>query len=161
VSAQAAEAPARRGARLSYAEAEKRRFMARALEVSRRALPRCRPNPPVGCVVVRGGSIVAEGFTQAPGCHHAEAMALSSLPGDLSDCAAFVTLEPCSFFGRTPSCARALIARRIGAVFVAMIDSDPRNLGRGIALLRAAGVPVEVGALAGDVEAFLGGYLIR
>ncbi|WP_437494743.1 bifunctional diaminohydroxyphosphoribosylaminopyrimidine deaminase/5-amino-6-(5-phosphoribosylamino)uracil reductase RibD [Sorangium sp. So ce1014] len=135
--------------------------MARALEVSRGALPRCRPNPPVGCVVVRGASIVAEGFTQAPGCHHAEAMALATLPGDLSGCAAFVTLEPCSFAGRTPSCARALIARRIGAVFVAVIDSDPRNLGRGIALLRAAGIPVEVGTLAGDVESFIGRYLIR
>ncbi|XXZ33060.1 bifunctional diaminohydroxyphosphoribosylaminopyrimidine deaminase/5-amino-6-(5-phosphoribosylamino)uracil reductase RibD [Sorangium sp. So ce321] len=161
MSALAVEARIPRGARFSYSEAEKRRFMARALEVSRGALPRCRPNPPVGCVVVRGGSIVAEGFTQAPGCHHAEAMALSALPGDVSDCAAFVTLEPCSFFGRTPSCAKALIHRRVGAVFVAVIDSDPRNLGRGVALLRAAGIPVEVGTLAGDVEAFLGGYLIR
>ncbi|XXU57359.1 bifunctional diaminohydroxyphosphoribosylaminopyrimidine deaminase/5-amino-6-(5-phosphoribosylamino)uracil reductase RibD [Sorangium sp. So ce1078] len=161
MSAPALEAPLARRARLSWSEAEKRRFMARALEVSRGALPRCRPNPPVGCVVARGASIVAEGFTQAPGCHHAEAMALATLPGDLSDCAAFVTLEPCSFFGRTPSCAKALIARRIGAVFVAVIDSDPRNLGRGIALLRAAGVPVEVGTLAADVESFIGGYLIR
>ncbi|XXR89781.1 bifunctional diaminohydroxyphosphoribosylaminopyrimidine deaminase/5-amino-6-(5-phosphoribosylamino)uracil reductase RibD [Sorangium sp. So ce406] len=161
MSALAAEPLPARGARRSFAEAEKRRFMARALEVSRGALPRCRPNPPVGCVVVRGANIVAEGFTQAPGCHHAEAMALASLPGDLSDCAAFVTLEPCSFFGRTPSCARALIQRRIGAVFVAVIDSDPRNLGRGVAMLRAAGIPVEVGTLADEAEAFLGRYLIR
>ncbi|XXR80274.1 bifunctional diaminohydroxyphosphoribosylaminopyrimidine deaminase/5-amino-6-(5-phosphoribosylamino)uracil reductase RibD [Sorangium sp. So ce296] len=161
MSAPAVEAQIARRARPSYTEAEKRRFMARALELSRGALPSCRPNPPVGCVVVRGGSVVAEGFTQAPGCHHAEAMALATLPGDLSDCAAFVTLEPCSFFGRTPSCAKALIARRVGAVFVAVIDSHPRNLGRGIALLRAAGVPVEVGTLADDVASFIDGYLIR
>ncbi|AGP33925.1 hypothetical protein BE04_36180 [Sorangium cellulosum] len=62
---------------------------------------------------------------------------------------------------RTPSCAKALIARRVGAVFVAVIDSHPRNLGRGIALLRAAGVPVEVGTLADDVASFIDGYLIR
>jgi pyrimidine deaminase RibD-like protein len=86
-------------------------------------------------------------------------MALAQLEGDLQDVTAYVTLEPCSFHQRTPSCAKGLIARRIGAVYVAMIDPHPRNQGRGVELLREAGIPVETGLLVDEVEAFLGPYL--
>ena len=70
-----------------------------------------------------------------------------------------MTLEPCSFHQRTPSCAKGLIARRIGAVYVAMIDPHPRNQGRGVELLREAGIPVEVGVLEDEVRGFLRPYL--
>jgi len=134
-------------------------FMRVALDESKRALPGCIPNPPVGCALVRDGVVVATGFTQPPYQPHAEPMALAQLEGDLQDVTAYVTLEPCSFHQRTPSCAKGLIARRIGAVYVAMIDPHPRNQGRGIELLREAGIPVEAGLLEDEVQAFLRPYL--
>ncbi len=135
------------------------RFMRAALQEGRKALPGCLPNPPVGCVLVKEARIVAAGFTQPPGERHAEAMAISQISGDLSEVTVFVTLEPCSFHGRTPSCAKALIDRGIKRVFVAMLDPDPRNSGAGIALLGAAGVSVEVGMLGREALEDLGPYL--
>ena len=140
----------------------KAQFMAQALAESRKALPACRPNPPVGCLIVGENTILARGFTGPPGEPHAEAAAISSLGsgGDASGLAIFVTLEPCAFTGRTPSCAKAIIDRGIGAVFVGMIDPDPRNSGSGVQLLREAGVHVEVGILEHEVRPFLAPYLI-
>lgn len=137
--------------------------MAAALAESRRALPECRPNPPVGCVIVGEGVILARGFTGCPGDPHAEAAAIAALTyaGDPKQLTAFVTLEPCSFHGRTPSCARALVASGIGTVVVGIIDPDPRNDGGGIRLLREAGVSVQVGVLHEAVQAFLEPYLLR
>lgn len=130
-----------------------------ALEEGRKALPACLPNPPVGCVLVRDGRVIASGFTQPPGQHHAEAMAIARVPGALTDVTAYVTLEPCSFHGRTPSCAKGLVARGIGRVVVAMLDPDPRNAGAGIDILRAAGVDVEVGVLEQDARRDMGPHL--
>ena len=134
-------------------------FMRVALSESKQALPACKPNPPVGCALVRDGVVVATGYTQPPYQPHAEPMALTQLQGDLQDVVAYVTLEPCSFHQRTPSCAKELIARRIGAVYVAILDPHPRNQGRGIALLRDAGIHVMVGVLAAEVDAFLRPHL--
>jgi pyrimidine deaminase RibD-like protein len=94
-----------------------RRFMRAALKEGRKALPDCLPNPPVGCVLVRDEQIISSGYTHLPGQQHAESMALSKVSGDLSDVSAYVTLELCSFCGRTPSCAKALIDRGIKRVF--------------------------------------------
>jgi pyrimidine deaminase RibD-like protein len=134
-------------------------FMRVALRESRQALPGCLPNPPVGCALVRGGVVVATGYTQPPYQPHAEPMALAQLTGDLQDVTAYVTLEPCSFHQRTPSCAKEMIARRVGAVYVAMLDPHPRNQGRGVEMLREAGIPVEVGVLSDEVQPFLKPYL--
>jgi pyrimidine deaminase RibD-like protein len=120
-------------------------FMRLALAEGRKALPACLPNPPVGCVLVRDGQVIAQSHTQSPGQPHAEAGALAQVAGDLTDVTAYVTLEPCSFQGRTPSCAKGLIARRVGRVVVALPDPDPRNQGAGMALLEQAGVPVTLG----------------
>jgi len=135
-------------------------FMRLALAQGRKALPACLPNPPVGCVFVRDGSVIASGFTQPPGQHHAEAMALSQVPGDLAGVVAYVTLEPCSFHGRTPSCAKALVARGIQRVVVAMLDPDPRNAGAGVQILKAAGVEVSVGVLEHSAASDMGPYLV-
>ncbi|KIY40824.1 hypothetical protein TZ03_10250 [Pseudomonas sp. 10-1B] len=135
--------------------------MSQALAQGRRALPTCLPNPPVGCVIVREGSVVASGFTQAPGEHHAEAMALSLLEHGLDDLTAYVTLEPCSFAGRTPSCALALVSARISRVHVAMLDPDPRNAGAGIEILRQAGIEVTVGLLGDEARRDLQYYLLE
>ena len=141
----------------------KMRFMTEALAESRKALPGCRPNPPVGCLIVGEGRILARGFTGRPGEPHAEAAAISSLEytGDAERLSAFVTLEPCAFAGRTPSCAKAIRERGIGSVVVGILDPDPRNNGNGLQLLRDAGISVELGVLEHDIRAFLEPYLIR
>lgn len=133
-------------------ESEDERFMRDALLEGRRALPACRPNPPVGCVLVRGGAIVARGHTQPPYQPHAEPMALAQVEGPLGDVTAFVTLEPCAFHQRTPSCAKELIRRGVGRVVVAMLDPHPKNRGRGVEMLRDAGVEVTTGVLEAEAR---------
>jgi pyrimidine deaminase RibD-like protein len=137
------------------------RFMRVALEAGRNALPDCLPNPPVGCALVRDGRVIATGFTSPPGMPHAEPAALLQVPGDLSDVTAFVTLEPCSFHQRTPSCATELVARKIGAVYVGMLDPHPRNRGAGLAILRSAGVVVVEAILEDEATRDMGPYLWR
>ncbi|HFC12535.1 MAG TPA: riboflavin-specific deaminase [Anaerolineae bacterium] len=134
-------------------------FMQIALELSRRALPDCLPNPPVGCVLVKDGQVVASGYTQKVGEHHAEVMALANYAGSLEEVSAFVTLEPCAFFGRTPSCALALIQRKISTIYVSLIDPDPRNNGKGLAMLREAGIEVIENVYRDQVATFLSPYL--
>ena len=144
---------------MTYSQTELETFMTAALVEGRKALPACLPNPPVGCVLVRAGEIIARGYTQPPGQFHAEAMALSQVAGSLEDVAAFVTLEPCAFHGRTPSCARALVEKKIRAVFVALIDPHPKNCGRGIHILQNAGIPVQIGLLREEAERDMRPYL--
>ncbi|NRB40332.1 MAG: riboflavin-specific deaminase [Pseudomonadales bacterium] len=134
-------------------------FMEMALEESKKALPNCLPNPPVGCVLVKDGKVVASGYTQEPGSNHAEASAIQSITGSLENVVAYVTLEPCSFKGRTPSCANALIERNINEVFVAIEDPDPRNSGKGMEMLRDAGIKVTENILSDSVFQFLSPYL--
>ena len=135
-------------------------FMEVALEVGRRALPRCLPNPPVGCALVVDGQVVATGFTQPPGQAHAEVMAINALATKRRNVTVYVTLEPCSFVGRTPSCAHALIASKVDRVVVGLIDPDPRNNGAGIALLRSADIEVLTGVLEDRARRDLGPYLV-
>ena len=134
-------------------------FMREAMAEGRKALPACLPNPPVGCVLVRQGAVIARGFTQPPYQPHAEPVALRQVEGDLDDVIAFVTLEPCAFHQRTPSCAREMIARRIGRAYVGITDPHPKNNGRGIEMLREAGMVVVTGVLAEEVMKDLGPYL--
>ncbi|MCA9632234.1 MAG: bifunctional diaminohydroxyphosphoribosylaminopyrimidine deaminase/5-amino-6-(5-phosphoribosylamino)uracil reductase RibD [Myxococcales bacterium] len=134
-------------------------FMRAAIAEGKRALPACLPNPPVGCVLVRDGQIIARGFTQPPFEYHAEPMALSQVEGDLEDVTAFVTLEPCSFHQRTPSCAKQMIARRVGAVYVALVDPHPRNQGAGLQMLRDAGMRVTENFLTEEAAPDLRPYL--
>lgn len=134
-------------------------FMLKALEVSRNALPECQPNPPVGCVLVKDNQIVSVGCTQQIGGNHAEVEALNSYQGSLFDVSAFVTLEPCAFVGRTPSCAKTLANSGIKKVYVAIEDPDSRNSGKGIEILRGAGVSVTLGLCEDKVQQFLSPYL--
>jgi len=134
-------------------------YMLRALEISKQALPMCIPNPPVGCVLVKNDKIVAEGYTQAVGGNHAEVEALNAYQGSAEGVTAYVTLEPCSFVGRTPACARTLAQFGIKKVVVGMLDPDPRNNGRGIEILKQAGVDVVIGVCTQQVAAHLGPYL--
>jgi diaminohydroxyphosphoribosylaminopyrimidine deaminase/5-amino-6-(5-phosphoribosylamino)uracil reductase len=135
--------------------------MGRALELASAARRRTAPNPWVGCVVVRDGLIVGEGATQPPGQAHAEIEALRAAGDAAAGATAFVTLEPCSFSGRTGPCADALVAGGIARVVVAIEDPDPRVAGTGIGRLRAAGVHVDVGARAEAATTLLAPYLFQ
>lgn len=119
--------------------------MRRALELADASAGETSPNPPVGAVVARDGRIVGEGRTQPAGQAHAEAVALRQA-GELARGATlYVTLEPCSHYGRTPPCAGAIIAAGVAEVHASMLDPNPRVAGRGLASLREAGVEVTVG----------------
>jgi len=132
-----------------------------ALGLGRRGLGGAWPNPAVGCVIVQGARIVGRGWTQAGGRPHAEAVALAQAGGAARGAAAYVTLEPCAHHGQTPPCAEALIAAGVVRVVVAAGDPDPRVSGRGIQMLRAAGIAVETGVCAAEAQADLGGFLRR
>jgi riboflavin biosynthesis protein RibD len=134
-------------------------YMLQAQSEGRTALPASQPKPPVGCVLVQSGAIIGRGHTQPPGGPHAEIGALAASQADLADATLYVTLEPCSFYGRTPSCAAAIIARGIRKVVVAVIDPDPRNNGAGIEKLRAAGIDVRLGIMEEEARTDLGPYL--
>lgn len=128
--------------------------MARCLQLAARAEGFTSPNPMVGCVIVKDGAIVAEGFHRKAGMPHAEVEAVNRLPEgtDPSECEVYVSLEPCSHFGRTPPCADMLVTRGFGRVVVAHEDPDPRVSGRGIALLRSAGIPVVSGVMEAEAR---------
>lgn len=121
--------------------------MARALVLADRATTTARPNPGVGCVLIRDGRVLSEGVTQPVGGPHAEVMALAAAGGDTRGATAVTTLEPCSHHGRTPPCTSALLEAGIARVVYALADPNPPASGGG-AVLRAAGVDVEVGHLA-------------
>ncbi|MEH1940642.1 MAG: deaminase [Nostoc sp.] len=138
-------------------------FMLAALAQSRKALPECLPNPPVGCVIVDAQEIVAQGYTRSPGKHHAEADALKQIQGKaFKFLKIYVTLEPCSFHGRTPACALAIAEdSRIQEIYVSIVDPDSRNNGQGLDMLTKAGKTVNVGLCANEVNAFLNQYLLK
>jgi len=142
-------------------------FMARALQLARHALYSTTPNPRVGCVLVRDGRVVGEGYTQPAGQHHAEIHALAdacSRHGDAREvrgATAYVSLEPCSHHGRTPPCADALIEAGVVRVVVAMEDPNPLVAGQGLKKLRAAGIVTECGLLQGEARELNIGFVMR
>ncbi len=139
-------------------------FMARALQLARRGLNTTTPNPRVGCVLVRDGQVIAEGWHEKAGGPHAEAAALAAIVGaggTASGATAYVTLEPCSHFGRTPPCADALIAAGVARVVVAMPDPNPLVAGQGLARLAAAGIDVASGLLEAEASELNVGFVSR
>lgn len=134
-------------------------FMRRAFDLGEASLGTTSPNPSVGCVLVRDGRIVAEGATKPPPGPHAEAVALGAAGEAARGATAYVTLEPCAHFGRTPPCADALIAAGVTAVRVALIDPDANVAGGGIEKLRAAGIDVEVGDGAAEASRSMEAYI--
>ncbi|MDN3519963.1 bifunctional diaminohydroxyphosphoribosylaminopyrimidine deaminase/5-amino-6-(5-phosphoribosylamino)uracil reductase RibD [Halomonas ramblicola] len=136
-------------------------WMARALELARRGLYTTHPNPRVGCVLVKDGCAVGEGFHARAGEPHAEVHALRAAGEAARGATAYVTLEPCSHQGRTGPCAVALIEAGVARVVVAMADPNPAVAGRGIAMLRDAGITVEVGLLEERARALNPGFILR
>lgn len=139
-------------------------YMARALQLARNGLYSTSPNPRVGCVIVRDGIVVGEGWHQRAGEPHAEVLALR-MANEFSDLAkgatAYVTLEPCAHFGKTPPCAQALIDAGVSRVVAAMQDPNPQVAGRGLAQLQAAGIATEVGVLEQEARELNIGFVSR
>ncbi len=124
--------------------------MRRALALAERAMFTTTPNPRVGCVIVQDGRIIGEGFTQPAGQDHAEVQAMKDARTrgeSVRGATAYVTLEPCSHYGRTPPCAKGLIDAGVKRVIAAMEDPNPLVAGRGLSLLRDAGIEVRCGLL--------------
>ena len=139
-------------------------FMARALWLARRGLDTTTPNPRVGCVLVRDGAVIGEGWHERAGGPHAEAAALAATVGTggtARGATAYVTLEPCSHFGRTPPCAEALVAAGVTRVVAAMRDPNPLVAGQGLARLGAAGIDVAVGLLEAEATELNVGFVSR
>lgn len=139
-------------------------YMREAIAMGRSVEGRTGDNPAVGCVVVREGRIVARGGTQPPGGCHAEAWAIRAAEEagvSIAECELFVTLEPCSFHGRTPACSTLIARKRPRRVVVAIRDPHPRVRGSGIGELRAAGIEVVEGVLADEVRAALRDWFAR
>ena len=122
-----------------------RQMMTRAIQLARKGLFTTRPNPNVGCVFTKDEIILGEGYHQKAGQPHAEINALIDADYQVKGATAYVTLEPCSHFGRTPPCAQALIDADVARVVVACQDPNPKVSGRGISMLQQAGIEVEVG----------------
>ncbi len=136
-------------------------YMARALELARRGRFTTAPNPNVGCVIVRDGNIVGEGWHQRAGGPHAEVFALRAAAEQAKGATAYVTLEPCSHFGRTPPCCDALIAAGVSRVVAAMQDPNPEVAGRGLRRLQQSGIEVTHGLMQQEAEALNRGFLKR
>lgn len=127
-------------------------FMKRALKIAEKGWGKTNPNPLVGAVIVKDNEIIAEGFHEALGCAHAEAAALKNACVDVRGSTLYVNLEPCSHYGRTPPCAKAIIDSGIKNVVVGMVDPNPKVSGNGIKMLKDAGINVTVGVMQNEAE---------
>ncbi len=136
-------------------------FMARALRLAEGGLWTTTPNPRVGCVIVKDGAIVGEGWHRKAGEPHAEVHALRAAGERARGATAYVTLEPCSHHGRTPPCANALIDAGLARVVAAMTDPNPQVAGQGIQLLTLAGVRAEIGLLETEARELNIGFVAR
>jgi len=136
-------------------------WMQRALDLAARGLLSTTPNPRVGCVIVREGAVVGEGWHRKAGEAHAETLALAQAGDRARGAIAYVTLEPCSHFGRTPPCTDALVKARLARVIVAMEDPNPLVNGQGLDRLRAAGIDVRCGLLEAQARELNIGFVSR
>ncbi|MCY1663949.1 bifunctional diaminohydroxyphosphoribosylaminopyrimidine deaminase/5-amino-6-(5-phosphoribosylamino)uracil reductase RibD [Rhizobium sp. SL86] len=140
---------------------EDRRYMAAAIRLSRQHTGLTSTNPSVGCILVKDGVVLGSAVTARGGRPHAETQALAIAGDSARGATAYVTLEPCSHWGKTPPCANALVAAGVARVVVCLTDPDPRVSGRGLTILRDAGIEVVSGVLQEDGRQALEAYLMR
>ena len=125
----------------------KQGYMQLALELAKKGMGRTSPNPMVGCVVVKDGEIVTQGYHEQYGKYHAERNALINYDGDLKGADLYVTLEPCCHQGNTPPCTDIIIEKGISRVFIGSLDPNPKVAGKGAAILKEHGIAIETGIL--------------
>jgi diaminohydroxyphosphoribosylaminopyrimidine deaminase/5-amino-6-(5-phosphoribosylamino)uracil reductase len=135
---------------MTHFSAEDELHLRRALRLAVRGQGRVEPNPMVGCVIVRGGHVLAEGYHRRFGGPHAEVEALRRCRQSPRGATVYVTLEPCCYYGKTPPCTDALLAAGVGRVVAPLEDPNPAVAGKGFAALRKAGIRVDVGLLADE-----------
>ncbi|MBN4070728.1 bifunctional diaminohydroxyphosphoribosylaminopyrimidine deaminase/5-amino-6-(5-phosphoribosylamino)uracil reductase RibD [Olleya sp. AH-315-F22] len=130
------------------------KYIKRCIEIAKNGLGTTRPNPMVGCVIVHENTIIGEGFTSPYGANHAEVNAIESVKdkGLLKKATLYVTLEPCSHFGKTPPCSNLIIEHKIPNVVIGTIDTHSKVVGQGITKLRTSGCNVTVGVLEGECK---------
>lgn len=133
--------------------------MSRALELAAQARGCTRTNPLVGALIVKDNQVIAEGYHHYYGGDHAEVDAIKNATGSVRGATMFVTLEPCSHLGKTPPCAQAIIDAGISKVYAAMVDPNPEVAGRGIGMIKDAGIEVEVGFCEGEARDLNRAYL--
>ena len=136
-------------------------FMQLALDLAKQGEFTTTPNPSVGCVLVKDGEVVGKGFHAKAGAPHAEVMALREAGEKARGATAYVTLEPCSHFGRTPPCAKGLVEAGVSKVIAAMCDPNPQVAGKGLQILSDAGIESAVGLLEENTEQLNKGFLKR
>lgn len=134
------------------------RYMRRAVTLARKGLGRTAPNPPVGAVVVKDGHVIGEGFHPRAGLPHAEVFALNAASEDARGATLYVTLEPCSHYGKTPPCVKAVLEAGIARVVVGSVDPNPVVQGSGIRILRENGVKVVVGTARKETDKLISWY---
>lgn len=136
-------------------------FMAQALRLAEKGLNTTTPNPRVGCVLVKDGEVVGEGWHEKAGGPHAEVHALRAAGAKAQGATAYVTLEPCSHHGRTPPCAAALIEAKVAKVVAAMQDPNPLVAGNGLSMLELAGTPTACGLMEQEARRLNAGFISR
>ncbi|MGF1725058.1 bifunctional diaminohydroxyphosphoribosylaminopyrimidine deaminase/5-amino-6-(5-phosphoribosylamino)uracil reductase RibD [Photobacterium nomapromontoriensis] len=136
-------------------------MMLRAIKLAKNGQFTTAPNPNVGCVIAFGDEIVGEGYHYQAGQPHAEVFALRAAGERAKGATAYVTLEPCSHYGRTPPCAEALVKSGVSRVVCAMVDPNPKVSGRGVKILQRAGIEVQTGLMEQDAEALNPGFIKR
>ena len=136
-------------------------FMARALRLAERGLYTTTPNPRVGCVLVKDGRVIGEGWHERAGEAHAEVVALKAAAASAQGSTAYISLEPCSHQGRTPPCTHALVEAKVARVVAAMQDPNPQVAGTGLQKLREAGIRVEVGLMEEQARELNIGFVSR
>jgi diaminohydroxyphosphoribosylaminopyrimidine deaminase/5-amino-6-(5-phosphoribosylamino)uracil reductase len=134
-------------------------YMARALRLAERGLYSTRPNPTVGCVIVKDGQVVGEGYHRKAGGPHAEVVALEQARELAKGATAYVTLEPCSHWGKTPPCAHALVQAELARVVIAMVDPNPLVSGEGAMLLRSYDIQVDIGLMTSEAMQLNPGFI--
>jgi diaminohydroxyphosphoribosylaminopyrimidine deaminase/5-amino-6-(5-phosphoribosylamino)uracil reductase len=134
-------------------------YMHQAIDLARKGIYSTKPNPAVGCVLVKNNQVVGQGWHQKAGQPHAERIALAEAGNNAEGATAYVTLEPCSHFGRTPPCADGLIEAKVAKVVVAMKDPNPLVAGQGIERIRNAGIEVIIGVLEEEAKNINPGFI--
>lgn len=129
-------------------------YMKVAFHLAKLAKGRTSPNPPVGAVLVKSGEIIGKGYTQSPGESHAETVALNQATRNTKGSVLYTTLEPCHLFGKVPPCTQAIIQHQVKKVYVSILDANPKINGRGINVLREAGIEVIIGDMNKEISEF-------